>query len=410
MTVVHVYGAYVPGRTEGISANVHGLCAALGRAGAHVRQDCVPTDLRSLNSRRTLAASALRGARCVRRARQDPATTLVHHHVGLLSTAIPARLGTGTARGTANRAPVLVHAWNAHYEQGTATAALPRGDRLAHRIANGPEATALALRRIEDLVVASRHQARQVEALRYGGRLHVVPNGVDLGARRPRTPEETEAARRGLGLDGDPVLLYYGHATPWKGLRTLVAALPAVLRGNPRAQVLLSLTGYGRDHAWVEGEVRRLGARDRVVRVGPSDVGRLHAAADLAVLPAPAGVGTACYPNVLLECLAGGVPIVATSVGCVPEVVQDGRTGLLAAPGDAGSLARRLGELAGDPVLRRRLAAEARRTMESGFGWDSVAHRMLAVYRSIGVDAVPRPRPPRPATAHGLPLVHRGAA
>ncbi|HUR25069.1 MAG TPA: glycosyltransferase family 4 protein [Candidatus Thermoplasmatota archaeon] len=413
MTVVHVYGAYIPSRTEGISANVHGLCNALARAGAHVRQDCVPTDLGRLNSHRTLAASAWRGARCARVAGEDLDTALVHHHVSLLSTALPARLGGrlggwGAGRSRNGRAPVLVHAWNAHYEPGTA-AGLPARDRFAHRVANGPEATALALRGIDDLVVATAYQARQVEALGFAGRLHIVPNGVDLETCRPRRPEETEVARHAFGLDGDPVLLYYGHATPWKGLRTLMAALPQVLREHPRAQVLLSLTGYGRDRAWVLEEVRRQGLEGRVQCIGPSDLARLHAAADVAVLPAPAGVGTACYPNVLLECLAGGLPLVATRVGCVPEVVADGRTGLLAAPGEAGSLAQRIGELAGDPVLRRRLASQARRSMESGFGWDAVAQRMLAVYRSIGIQVPPAIRPPRPAPAHGVPLLE-GAA
>jgi glycosyltransferase involved in cell wall biosynthesis len=398
----------VPSRTEGISANVHGLCEALGRAGAHVRQDCLATDLRRLNSHRTLAASAVRGARCVAAARAGPGTTLVHHHVSLLSTALPARFAKPTTRQA--RAPVLLHAWNAHYEPTAGSRTLPRRDRLAHRLANGPEATALALRGVEDLVVASRHQARQVEALPFEGRLHVVPNGVDLSAFRPRGPQESEEARRAFGLGGDPVILYYGHATPWKGLRTLVAALPAVLHEHPRAQVLLSLTGYGHDHAWLAAETRRLGVQDRVTCIGPSDVARLHAAADLAVLPAPAGVGTACYPNVLLECLAGGVPVVATDVGCVPEVVQDGRTGLLARPGDRASLAQGILAAAGDPALRRRLAAQARSTMEAGFGWDTIAHRMLAVYRSMGAQVPPLPRPPRPSTTHGLPLVHLGAA
>jgi glycosyltransferase involved in cell wall biosynthesis len=394
MTVVHVYGAYVADRTEGISANVAALCAAEGRAGAHVRQDCVTTALDQLNSRRALAASALHGARRVRAARQDTGTQLVHHHVSLLSTALPSLLGP--ARG----APVLVQAWNAHYEPGSAPR-LPRGDRLAHRVANGPEATRLALRGIGDLVVSSRHQARQVNELGYDGRLHVVPNGVDLEAFRPRTAQETEAARASLGLDGDPVVLYYGHATPWKGLRDLVAALPAVLRQQPRAQVLLSLTGYGHDHAWLHAEVQRLGLAGRGRITGPNDVAVLHAAADVAVLPAPAGVGSACYPNVLLECLAGGVPVVATEVAGVPEILQDGRTGLLAIRGDPASLAARIAEAAGDPVLRRRLASQARRTMEAGFGWDAIARRMLAVYRAMGVEPVPRHRPPRPAVAAG---------
>jgi glycosyltransferase involved in cell wall biosynthesis len=390
MTVVHVYGAYVADRTEGISANVAALCAAQGRAGAHVRQDCATTDLGRLNSRRALAASALHGARRVRAARQAPGTQLVHHHVSLLATALPSRLAGS------RHAPVLVQAWNAHYEPGSAPG-LPRADRLGHRLANGPEAARLALRGIGDLVVSSRHQARQANELGYDGRLHVVPNGVDLAAFRPRTAQEADNARATLGLTGDPVLLYYGHATPWKGLRDLVAALPAVLREHPRAQALLSLTGYGHDRAWLEAEVRRLGLADRVRTTGPGEVAVLHAAADLAVLPAPAGVGSACYPNVLLECMAGGVPVVATEVAGIPEVVQDGRTGLLATRGEPASLAARLSQLAGDPALRRRLAAQARQSMDAGFGWDAIALRMLAVYRTMGVDLVQRPRPSRPS-------------
>jgi glycosyltransferase involved in cell wall biosynthesis len=392
VTVVHVYGAYVASRTEGISANVHGLVRALRHAGAPARQECVPVDLPRLNRHRALLASALRSAACVARVRREPGTALVHHHVSLLSTAAPA--WPARLRGP----PVLLHAWNAYFEPGSAPG-LPRADRLAHRIANGPEAAALGLRGVKDLVVSSRHQARQVAALGYRGRLHVVPNGVDLARHRPRTPEEAEAARRRFGLEGDPVLLYYGHATPWKGLRVLVAALPSLVREHPSAQVLLSLTGYGRDHDWLRHELRARGLSDRVRIVGPEDVASLHAAADLAVLPAPANVGSACFPNVLLECMAGGVPVVATRVGCVPEALRDGDTGLLADPGRPASLARCLSGLAGDPVLRRRMAAGARREAERAYGWDGVARAMLGVYRSVGADLAPAAPSRDPAVA-----------
>jgi glycosyltransferase involved in cell wall biosynthesis len=394
MTVVHVYGAYVPSRTEGISANVHGLVQALRRAGVTARRECAEVELPRLNRHRALAASAWRSAACVARARREPDTALVHQHVSLLSTAAPTRLVRG-GRGP----PVLLHAWNAYFEPGSARG-LPRGDRLAHRLGNGPEAAALGLRGVPDLVVSSRHQARQVAALGWRGRLHVVPNGVDLERHRPRTPEEAEAARASFGLDGDPVVLYYGHATPWKGLRVLAAALPALMREQPQAQVLLSLTGYGRDHAWLRHELEARGIpADRVRIVGPGDVAGLHAAADLAVLPAPAGVGSACFPNVLLECMAGGVPVVATHAGCVPEAVRHGETGLLAEPGRPASLARALCDLAGDPVLRRRMAAQARRDAERLHGWDGVARAMLGVYRAVGVDLPAAAPAGRPAVA-----------
>ena len=77
---------------------------------------------------------------------------------------------------------------------------------------------------------------------------------------------------------------------------------------------------------------------------------------------------------------------VATRTGCVPEAVRDGETGLLAEPGRSASLARQLSDLAGDPVLRRRMAAQARREVERSHGWDGVARAMLGVYRAIGAD------------------------
>jgi glycosyltransferase involved in cell wall biosynthesis len=388
LTVVHVYGAYVPSRTEGISANVHGLCQALARGGVAVRSSCPPADLRSLNRRRAVAAAAWRSAQAVRRACEDAGTTLVHQHVSLLSTAAPARLLR--RRGGP---PLLLHAWNAYHEGGTRPSGIRLRDRAAHRLANGPESAAFGLRGARDLVVSSAFQERQVRDVGFRGRVHVVPNGVDLAVHRPRTAEEAEAARRRFGLDGDPVLLYYGHASPWKGLRTLAAALPALLAEHPRLQVLLSLTDYGGDGAWLDHDLRAKGLESRVRRIGPTDVAALHAAADFAVLPAPAPVGTACLPNVLLECMAGGVPIAATRVGAVPEAVVHGRTGVLSTPGDAADLAGRLDDLAGDPVLRRRLSAEARRTAESRFGWDHVAQRMVAVYRQVGADLPGSPAP-----------------
>jgi len=395
VTVVHVYGAYVASRTEGISSNVDALCSALERNGLPVRRSCASADLPRLIRPRVLAASALRSARAVRAARRDPGTSLVHHHVSLLSTAAPAAFAR-RRRGP----PTLLHAWNAYYTPLCVPGSVPRRDRAAHRLGNGPEAAALGLAGAPDLVVSSRHQAAQVAALGFRGRLHLVPNGVDLARHRPRSAAEAEDARKALGLDGDPVLLYYGHATPWKGLRVLAAALPEVLRQAPRLQVLLSLTGYGHDGDVVRAALRRHGLESRLRAVPPGDVRQLQAAADLAVLPAPAAVGTACHPNTLLECMAGGVPVVATRVGAVPELVQDGRTGLLAQPGEPRSLAARLLELADDPVLRRRIAADAR-TAAQAFGWDRVARAMAGVYRTLGVDLPP---PSAPSAARQVPV------
>ena len=118
--------------------------------------------------------------------------------------------------------------------------------------------------------------------------------------------------------------------------------------------------------------------------------------------PATAAVGTACHPNVVLEYQSAGVPIVASRVGSIPEALQDGRTGLLAAPGDARDLATRLATLLSDDATRAGLGRAARARAEREFGWDGVATRYQAVLeRAIhGAGRVPeRTRPHSGASA-----------
>lgn len=391
MTVVHTYATFVPTLVEGISKNIDGLCRALRRNGVPTVLDAPAVALADLNERRHLVRLGRDAGRRAAVAAADPSTDLVHFHVSLPSMARFA----AAARRTPNGAPVLLHAWNA-FRQGPVPAAVPRLDRALHRVANGALAARWGLAGPGQAVVSSEFQRRQLDAIGWPGRTHVVPNGVDLERNRPAGPEDRARARRELGLGDGPVLLYYGHTSPWKGLGTLLDALPAVLAQEPRAQAVLALTAYGGPAPWVHERIRRAGLQGRIVVRGTSHVPSLHAAADAAAVPSLAEVGTACHPNVLLECMAAGVPVVASRVASIPEVVAHRRNGMLAAPGDAADLAGRLLELATDERLRRRLGDAARRTMEAGYGWDAVARRMQAVYRLVA------PGTPKPARV-GVP-------
>lgn len=387
MSIAHVYGTYVASRTEGISANVHGFCQALRDAGIDARLQADALEIGQLNQRGTLVRGAWRSAQTARRAAQEPGTDLVHVHASLAVTAAPARIAQRPGGP-----PVLLHLWNAHAGPGLPRS-VPRRDRLAHRVFNGRTAAAFGIGWARDVVVGSRLQERQLAALGFQGRVHRVPNGVDVVGYHPATPAQRHDAQRRLGVAADLVLLYYGHASPWKGLHVLAEALPPVLRAHPKAKALVSVTRYGTDGIErLRASLRRHGLERRAVLRGPADVPSLLAAADLAVLPAPAAVGTACHPNVLLECMAGGVPVAATRAGTVPEVVRDGQTGVLARPDDPASLAAALLRLTGDDALRRRIAANARTVAEQRFAWRLVAQRMAAVYRQLLPDDVALPR------------------
>jgi glycosyltransferase involved in cell wall biosynthesis len=167
-------------------------------------------------------------------------------------------------------------------------------------------------------------------------RIAVVPNGVDRSLFFPR---DRQAERAALGVPGDAsVVLFVGRVEPQKGVGELLAAFDRLRSRMPRA-VLVMIGDEPRAHE-VEGGVRC--RADGAVRfLGPrphSEVARWMGASDLLALPSWSE-GT---PNVVLESLASGRPVVATPVGGIAEVLSDPDAGVLVPPRDANALARAL--------------------------------------------------------------------
>ena len=132
----------------------------------------------------------------------------------------------------------------------------------------------------------------------------------------------------------------------------------------------------------MESAVRLAGERD--------DVGELLAAADLFVLSSR----SEGLPLSILEAMAAGLPVVASDVGGVPELVVDGETGLLVPPGDPHALAAAIDRLLDDPDLRRRLGAAGRLRVSEQFDLESTQRAHLDLYRTLLADAgLPLPSP-----------------
>jgi glycosyltransferase involved in cell wall biosynthesis len=197
--------------------------------------------------------------------------------------------------------------------------------------------------------------------------------GVEVAQLCAR-PGERELARRALGLERFTVL-YLGRLSREKGPDLAVAALPR------EAELLIAGAGP-------EERALRLGARGRRVRflgeVRGADKRRLLAAADALVVPSREDGA----PTVVREAHAAGLPLVATRVGGLPELVRDGVTGLLCAT-DAAHLARALERLGDDRALGRRLA-ERGLAEASAYGWDTIGPQLWGS-RLGGLDAL-RPK------------------
>ncbi|GAA4694393.1 glycosyltransferase family 4 protein [Nocardioides conyzicola] len=192
------------------------------------------------------------------------------------------------------------------------------------------------------------------------GIVDVVPNGVDprrFGGHRSTT--------------GDPVAVWVGVLAPVKRVDLLLDAVAAV----PRLRLLVVGDGP------LRGEVeRRCEASDLAGRVELAgwvdDPAASLASADLYALTSDA---ENC-PLSLLEAMATGLPVVATTVGGVPEVVRDGVDGLLCPAGDVGAVAGALGRLTAEPYLRTMFGAAARERILDGYTLDHCVDGLLATY------------------------------
>jgi glycosyltransferase involved in cell wall biosynthesis len=207
-----------------------------------------------------------------------------------------------------------------------------------------------------------------------------VYNGAD-SLPRP-SPETVEALRRELGLGDEAVCLMMARLHEEKGHRVLFDALPGVLPHVGPLVVLLAGDGPHRDQ--LEAEIRRRGL-DSVVRFlgRRHDVPELISLSSVVVLPSLAE----SFGFAALEAMGLSRPVVATRTGGIPEVVEDGRTGLLVPPGDADGLAVALSRILKDREWAATLAEEGRRRAAC-----FSVERMMLGYEAVydGVVAAPR--------------------
>jgi glycosyltransferase involved in cell wall biosynthesis len=201
--------------------------------------------------------------------------------------------------------------------------------------------------------------------------VEVIHSGVDLG--RFESVPGRDAARERLGLPvGRPVVGTVGRLSACNAPEVFVAAARSVLERRPEA--LFVAVGDGEELERVRAaigddrRIRLLGHRDDVPSILP--------AFDAFVFPIRwGGLGRA-----LTEAMISGLPVVASAVNGVPEVVEHERTGLLVPPDDAEGVAEAVIRLIDDPALARRLGSAARRRVVPEFGADVMVERIAALY------------------------------
>jgi phosphatidyl-myo-inositol dimannoside synthase len=220
----------------------------------------------------------------------------------------------------------------------------------------------------------------------------VIPYGVDADRFKPDRAAGAEWRRRLRIPDGAPLVLSVGRMVTKKGYHVLMEALPGLLEAHPAAHVVLAGAGDRLEEfrAVAETWPLRVHLPGIVLRDALPDLFR---AADLFVLPAvhDAKGNVDGLPNVILEAMATGLPVVASGISGIPLAVSDGVTGRLVSEGDAGQLGAALGELLANPERARSMGEASRREVERRLTWDAVAASYREAYQSALRGGEPEP-------------------
>lgn len=240
--------------------------------------------------------------------------------------------------------------------------------RGLHLRALADELEARVLRGADLRLAVSQEVAAQVRSVAPDQRTAVVPNGVDT-TPFDRLPSSADA-RRPFGLpDASRIALFIGALRPWHGVDVAIRAIGKL---SATDDVMLVIVGDGPVRDELEQLALTEGVSERVRFLGQLDhdvIPAILAAADVALAPYPALLDFSFSPLKLYEYLAAGVPIVASNVGQIRDVLDAGRFGTLVTPGDVDELAAAIDSVSRQPESVRQAAAAGRAHALTSHRW-----------------------------------------
>ncbi len=319
-----------------------------------------------------------RAARMVRyplmylKAVRDLVSVVGRRKIDLIHAFLPATLKYAGPAGWIARRPVVGTLHDALVPQNMSTLQL----RVAVQVIN----------RFVARMIAVSDYVREV-AVQRGAKLcllETIHNGLDAARMQPARSREQSREAAGIGPDAF-VVTCVGRLTPWKGQLQLLKAVQRIQETVPGIQCILAGDAfYPEDHLYKSQLLQFTsdsGLGDTVRLLGQrTDVAEIMRMSDLLVVPS---IAPDPFPTVILEGMASGVPIIATSLGGSREMVQDGVNGLLVDPRDESSLACAIRRAWAEPLVRARWADAGRVAVGRDFSLHGYIRRTEDLYSSV---------------------------
>jgi glycosyltransferase involved in cell wall biosynthesis len=248
-----------------------------------------------------------------------------------------------------------------------------------------------AVLKVQNIIAVSLHVKNVISDMTRS-EIHVIPNGIDFEAIQNIQPRKSLVHVIPNGIDFEaiqniqprkslvhPCILFIGELVKVKGVDLLIHAIPIIKKSFPNVRVLIG--GAGPQAKELKNNVKELNVEETVEFLGfvsGDEKYSYYKSADLCVFPSLYET----FGIVCLEAMASGKPVVASNVGGIPFVVEEGKTGLLFESGNIEDLAKKVITLLQDKELREKMG-EAGRERAKEFTWNKIAEQTVEVYKGI---------------------------
>jgi glycosyltransferase involved in cell wall biosynthesis len=201
-------------------------------------------------------------------------------------------------------------------------------------------------------------------------KIAVIPNGVNLKKFSNNIGK--------IFLEGDPAVLYVGYLSKFKSVDLLICALPKIRLQLPNLR--LHIVGHG-NQSYLQLLAKEKNVEEMVVfhgQASPEDTPRYYKSADFCVFPSTRD----SFGLTLLEAMASGTPVIASNRGGTPEVIAQGKNGILFDPDDPNALAEAILSMGQDSNMRIRLSTIASKTV-ANYSWEKISESYVSLYRHL---------------------------